>query len=51
MLNGEYLLPCGRTVRLERLYLDSTYAGVMEGTPELASLFHLVEVPNIPGSN
>jgi hypothetical protein len=37
MPNGVYRLPSGRTVQLERLYLDSTYAGVMEGSPERAS--------------
>jgi hypothetical protein len=37
MPNGEYLLPSGRIVRLERLYLDFTYAGLLEGTPERAS--------------
>lgn len=37
MPNGVYTLPSGRTVRLERLYLDPTYAGELEGTPESVS--------------
>ena len=37
MPNGVYTLPSGRTVQLERLYLDHTYAGQLEGTPERLS--------------
>jgi hypothetical protein len=37
MPNGEYSLPCGRTVKIRRLLLAHTFAGQLEGTPELVS--------------
>jgi hypothetical protein len=37
MSNGSYVLPSGRKVSLCRFYLDYTYDGCLEGTPETVS--------------
>ena len=41
MESGGYVLRTGRTVRMVRLYVDETYAGLLEGTP-LAATPHIV---------
>jgi hypothetical protein len=41
----EYDLESGRKVRLVRLYVDETYAGVIEGTPATATPHVLARIP------